>query len=348
MKVLAYNLAFLLFGIVLIELVFGSWIDDSRLNRLNVIRNYDRTYAVGGLYGPPGRTVHYRRDRYGLRGSYRDPATIDIPTVGGSTTDQRYISEGETWQDVTAALFLAEGRDIAVVNAGIDGHTTYGHIKSFELWFPRIAGLRARYVLVYAGVNDFSALGARFHDDLERNPPLEFFKANSALYHLFHSVAGTFFAYHRHRIGHHAVDFSRVARTPTPLRSDHAALMAPVLDAYTARLRRLDRRIAEFGARAIYVTQPRHDAVVIGGRVLGGAERTLFLDQAINGLDSHYMMRLLNRRTMDTCRELRALCLDLAAEVAFEDADFYDSAHNTPAGAAKIGRYLHHRLRQHL
>ncbi len=49
MKVLGYNLLFLLVGVALVELVFGNWIDDRRLNRLNIIRNYDRTYAVDSL-----------------------------------------------------------------------------------------------------------------------------------------------------------------------------------------------------------------------------------------------------------------------------------------------------------
>lgn len=38
--------------------------------------------------------------RYGFRGSYPSPGAIDMVTVGGSTTDQRFVTEGKTWQDV--------------------------------------------------------------------------------------------------------------------------------------------------------------------------------------------------------------------------------------------------------
>ena len=36
--------------------------------------------------------------------------------------------------------------------------------------------------------------------------------------------------------------------------------------------------------------------------------------------------------------------IDLAGELDFEDSDFYDSYHNTPQGAAKIGRYLYQKM----
>jgi hypothetical protein len=34
----------------------------------------------------------------------------------------------------------------------------------------------------------------------------------------------------------------------------------------------------------------------------------------------------------------------LANELSFDDKDFYDYAHNTRVGAAKIGDYLHEQL----
>ena len=49
---------------------------------------------------------------------------------------------------------------------------------------------------------------------------------------------------------------------------------------------------------------------------------------------------LLNEQMLATCRNVEAICLDLAGELSFGPGDFYDIIHYTPAGAAKIGRYL--------
>jgi lysophospholipase L1-like esterase len=127
----------------------------NRLNKLNLIRDVDLTYDVGGLYQTDNKQIRYKRDSYGLRGNYGTPGQIDILTVGGSTTDQRFISEGATWQDVLHHVFAAHGKTVHVANAGVDGQSTYGHIKDFDWWFPYIPNLKARYFLFYLGINDF-------------------------------------------------------------------------------------------------------------------------------------------------------------------------------------------------
>src|SRR5215510_12210890 len=128
-KIIAINLALILFGLVLIELAFGNWFmpyapPDSRV--------FDRKF-VGwqDLYEPHG-TITYMRDRYGLRGVHDPISKVDIVTVGGSTTDQFFITEGATWQDV---IHNETGRVVA--NAGIDGMTLSSHVAVLENWLHR-------------------------------------------------------------------------------------------------------------------------------------------------------------------------------------------------------------------
>src|SRR5436190_18181773 len=94
------TLAIFVLGIVAIELVFGAWLNPDRLNRLNLVKNQTIEYDVSKLYETESPTIKYSRDKYALRGAYGDdPARIELLTVRGSTTDQRYISDGLTWQD---------------------------------------------------------------------------------------------------------------------------------------------------------------------------------------------------------------------------------------------------------
>ena len=142
-------------GIIVLEIAFGGWFDTQNLNRLHLIKNSVFNFDVSDLYDYPSPVIRYSRDKYGLRGNHDIPRDIDILTVGGSTTDQRFISDGETWQDVFQERFGNAGVDLIVANAGVDGQSSVGHIKNFEWWFPTISDLSPKYILFYVGLNDF-------------------------------------------------------------------------------------------------------------------------------------------------------------------------------------------------
>src|SRR4029078_1164724 len=57
-------------------------------------------------------------------------------------------------------------------------------------------------------------------------------------------------------------------------------------------------------------------------------------------------LSLVNDATGALCKERRREChfIDLASELSFEDDDFYDNVHTTPAGARRIGEFLSDRL----
>ena len=104
----------------------------------------------------------YTRDRYGLRGNYGDdPANFEILVIGGSTTDEGFITDGETWVDVLGRRLTGAGVPRVTVNAGVSDHTTVGHLYSFDAWFPEIPGLKPRFFITLIGVNDLE----NDHDD---------------------------------------------------------------------------------------------------------------------------------------------------------------------------------------
>ena len=145
-------------ALVTLDLVFGLWFRSNPWERaltLNIIVNRQITYDTTGLYEGGGR-ITYTRDRYGLRGNYDDPRNITVLTIGGSTTDQRLIDDGLTWRHELQRLLRAHGKPATVANAGVDGHTTFGHLASYAYSFPLIPGLRPRYTIVYVGINDLS------------------------------------------------------------------------------------------------------------------------------------------------------------------------------------------------
>src|ERR1051325_2891506 len=129
------NVAGLAVLLAVLELIFGSWLFGANLGTLNVNTNVQLRIADSPYY-PPGTIAHYTRDRFGLRGDYGgDPAKVTLLAGGGSTTNEVTVGDDDIWSSVLQRALRTAGAQVAIANAGVDGHSTLGHIKSFELWF---------------------------------------------------------------------------------------------------------------------------------------------------------------------------------------------------------------------
>ena len=347
LRILAVNAVVLAFGIEIIELAFGGWLDTSRLNRLNLIKDRIIKYDASNLYNNPNPIITYSRDKYGLRGSHSTPSSIGILTVGGSTTDQRYIRDGETWQDVLQRRFQKAGVTVMVANAGLDGESTFGHIKNFEWWFGDIPGLAPDYILFYVGLNDFYKDAGDSYDHLlddKRSFSLKrTFRKNSALRYLARTLRGIYQA-NVQGIGHQSIDFDTLTWTQQALQDDYG-FMVPSLNAYAERLRILAHMTHQSGSKPIFVTQPSRKYRVTSHGIEGVHNANSYEGHEINGVDFHFMMRRLDSVTKAVSDEKGALFVDLASHTNWADADFYDYSHMTPQGAKKVGNLLYEGLR---
>jgi len=348
LAILSANAVVLAFGIAVIELAFGAWLGTNKLNRLNLIRDCVLKYDVSAMYDVPNPIITYSRDRYGLRGSHATPSSIDILTVGGSTTDQRYIRDGETWQDVLQRRFEKAGRTVIVANAGVDGQSTFGHAMNFKWWFPNIPGLAPDYVLFYVGLNDFYIdVGDEWDHLLGDDRSFSLSRTvseNSALWHLARTLRGMYRA-EVQEIRHRSTDFQGVEWTPQALQNDYG-FMKPRLDAYARRLRILSDMTQELGAKPIFVSQPSRKYRLTPQGIEGLDKVSSYGGHQVNGVDYCHMMKRLDRVTEAVSIEKGARFVDLASHADWDDADFYDFEHMTPQGAEKVGNLLYDALRR--
>lgn len=335
LRIVAVNLALLLAVVVVAELLFGTWFSTNPLDQLGLPRDSRATVDASTLYDG-GRAFLYQRDHWGLRGAGIDPAQITILTVGGSTTNQLYLPEAATWQAELERAFAEQGRAVTVANAGVDGQSTVGHLKALAEWFPHIPGLRPRFVLAYVGLNDIHITGS-WIDDLKHPDPIRQMQQKSAVVRLWRQMAGMVKA-RRAKLNHQRVDYDSVAWTDQPNVPNWRSDRTNSAD-YRQRLIAMAERIHAMGAVPIFVTQPRGDYRVEGGKVLG-----IVTTDGLNGVDQYRLLAEYNQVTREVCRDQGLLCLDLAREVTFDKGDFYDYLHTTPSGAAKIGRWLHGKL----
>jgi lysophospholipase L1-like esterase len=342
--ILGINAVILTVGIVIIELVFGGWWNPNKLNRLNVLPNCKRVYNVSGLYKTSHPIIKYTRDEYGFRGVYSDPSKIDILTIGGSTTDQQYICDRETWQDVLQQQFARQGASVVVANAGVNGQTTFGHIKNFEWWFPNIPHLAPSFILFYVGINDFYKDDGLTADVLLSSKSKYIKKSireNSAILHLVRTLYGTYVAMVVNKISHRSIDFNKMIWTRDALQNDYE-FMQPRLNAFANRLRILADRTLASGAKPIFVTQPSRRYRISAAGIEGIQEASSYDDgHQYNGVDYYHMMKRFDSVTKVVAIEKNVYFVDLSSYPYWEDADFYDLSHMTPPGAYKVGTLLH-------
>ena len=347
LRIAGFNVILVLSGLLILELIFGSWFHPDPIKRLNLVRDCEKHYDATLLYAGADGVV-YTRDKWGLRGKYPALDAIDIVTLGGSATDQRYITDGSTWQDVIVREFQREKRNVSVVNAGVDGQSTHGHIKDFDWWFPTLPGFKPRYVLFYIASNDiFKGNNSDFDALVDNKPPdwKDHVRERSAIYRLASTAEAVYEARHVHKISHRREPFGAWEWTTTPLVRNHHALVEEQLERYRKAVRLLAVRTRALGAEPIFVTQSLSlYRVRPDGRVEGRKQPELYEKSMINGVDYYYIMREFWAVMMDECENSGGVCIDAGNEVPWQEGDFYDSVHNTPQGAKRLGMYLYSRL----
>lgn len=349
--ILLSNLAILVAGLLLIELFFGNWQGRNSILRLNVPRNTKFNYIITRYHPLEFHTVKYKRNSYGLRGPFKKISAVNLVTVGGSTTDQSEVEDGKTWQDVLAEDFRKDGRNIQIANAGIDGQSVMAHSRNFAIWFPKIPDFKPKYALAYIGINDVCA-DSKFYDDLLSESWIRTFRRNSAFFYLYRTLRGIFLYFtnprFQHEVGLQAPELRESETwTEEPALKAENYRFEKHLNAYERRLRRLVRRIREFGSLPILVTQRTFEYHEQNGKLVGTTELfPCWNGTMINGVDAFYIMHQLNSATLKVCREENLICFDLASELKdFKREDFVDLMHNTPSGSEKIGHYLYQKLK---
>ena len=130
-KILSINFLLILMFILVIELIFGSWLKDTK-----------KSYIIASGTLIEKYQLNINNDQIKISFTIEEICTvleaimiqinqIKILTVGGSTTDQINVSEDETWSYIIQNNFLNAGKNIYVANAGVMGQTTFGHIENF-------------------------------------------------------------------------------------------------------------------------------------------------------------------------------------------------------------------------
>jgi hypothetical protein len=258
---------------------------------------------------------------------------IELVTVGGSTTDQHYITEGQTWQDVLGTL-----TGVRVANAGVDGMTSFGHLVAVSEWLHEIPNFSPKSYLHYIGVNDAVLSQESRQHDFDRSGRL-----NPSLLSLFKrsAIVGAaeklWFRSTGPRAVAHGAITPRLNATFAKVDIDRDTIESFIESVYKPNLRKLIQLHRHRNEGVIFVSQIAHPSLIQWKN-----------DETFVAADSGDLgkfavaLSMINLATEGTCRESVDLCRfsDLATRVRFEARDFYDLVHTTPSGAEKIAAFL--------
>ncbi len=300
--------------------------------------------------------THHTKNSLGFRGP--DPPSdfarrLTMLTIGGSTTECLFLSDGKTWTDVMALRVQQSIPDVWVNNAGLDGQSTYGHLILLRDF---VESLRPRVVVFLIGANDIG-LAVPNPYDAALTPPSSPFRS-AAIFVRDHSelaaLAQNLFRVARAKdegFGHGQIDL----RTIRHLEHD-PAIAQTTIDKFSAALPSFASRVAALvdecrrhGIEPILVTQPGlyGDAI---DPATGVDLSTIQVKGTANGRLWWRVQELYNSVTRRTARERGVVLVDAAQELPKDSRLFYDFMHFTNEGAAQLGeliaRQIEPRLRE--
>lgn len=314
-KIIIINLLLFTTVIVIFELIL-ILLKNNKIDCAYVLCNINAKYKDFN-----NNLIYYYKDKYGLRGRYKELSDIDITLVGGSTTDERYLNLEDTTAEQLEILFNLNRKKIDVINAGIDGQSTIGHIWNFNKWFNYLPNFKSKYFIFIIGLNE-GYNNDRYDNIIKNNFLLKFKKFiinnNLLLYKIYKKIT---FAENKFRtIGH----VKRAANYKPIINNNMNNFENYKNDQLINNLIKLKNHSQSIGSQPIFVTQ----------RSLRWKKQ----DNIIMSIDNHDYYsyeKKVSEIIINFCKENKIICVNLFEEFSLIESDTYDLVHLNKKGTKK-------------
>ncbi|MGQ0734114.1 MAG: SGNH/GDSL hydrolase family protein [Acidobacteriota bacterium] len=290
-------------------------------------------------------TVH-TKNVLGFRGP--DPPAdfadrMTLVTIGGSTTESLFLSDGRTWTDALARRLEPVSPGIWINNAGIDGQTTFGHLTLMQSFIVR---LRPRIAVFLIGANDVCLDQPNTFDAgiLPTGGRARALANDVAARSEVVSLAWNLVRARRARnrgLGHSELDLTRASELvlPDDVMARTEAQCASTIPAFAARLEALAGLARTQGITPVWVTQPAlfGDAVdPATGVALGHVQ----VSGRGNGRLEWRLLESVNEATRRVASAQQVALVDLARTLPKDSRLFYDFLHFTNEGSERVGEIV--------
>lgn len=288
------------------------------------------------------RIVH-RKNSIGFRG----PEPPDVweahhtaIVVGGSTTECFYLNDGKDWPAVVQQRLRNQFPKLWVNNAGLDGHSTFGHRHLLDDY---VLKKQPSSILFLIGANDIGLEHERVFDSTlfgYGGPIRRFLVDHSEVVSTLVNLRRLSYA-HQLGVQHGMVDLDHLEPLALPPDTIAAALTRHETprQQFGDRLKELADMCRKRGIEPVFITQP-----VLWGDTLdpvtGKSLSEVDVGWGKNGLLQAKLVESYNGVTRHVADEHGITLIDLAARMPKSTEYFYDTYHYTNAGAEKVAEIV--------
>lgn len=301
-------------------------------------------------------TIIHTKNSLGFRGEEPPADFLDyltIITVGGSTTECTFLSDGKTWTDVLGVKLKNDFNKLWINNAGFDGQSTFGHKVLMEDY---IVKLKPEVVLFLVGANDEGKEDfGEYDNEIMKNKfmfhSVKWFVKSMANHSEVFSLGVNLYRHLQARligVAHREYDFSFLNKTGHNKSSKEEEERqkevmqidnSNFLKGYKKRLEALVYISKKSNIDPVFITQPTlyGDLIydVSGTEVSYGKERWQTLE-------------LYNNITRQVGIENGILVIDLAKEMPKNTKYYYDYYHFANEGSEKVAEIIYNSLYPYL
>lgn len=306
------------------------------------------TYRLVNDFNPRlDSLILHHRNSLGFRGEEpsRAKTKLFVLAIGGSTTACTYLSEGQTWCDV---LQQQAPDKLLVNNAGLDGHSSFGHIAMVKYYLPTLPQ-QPNIILFLCGANDVDRDDLPDYTDSSQASAgkkiKRWLKDNSETVRLYTDLKNKWFPndiYSDRRYW----NFSEVQ--PLDLLANYMDSCLKkqdrLLKNYEQRLQVLSDLCRQKGITPVFINQSLAYPDLGAKTAVSGDPRQR-MNEMDNGGLFYRKLRLYNERTRKISERNGLLYIDLFSNIPADTTYYYDPVHYTPMGADTVGRLIYKGLR---
>jgi lysophospholipase L1-like esterase len=267
---------------------------------------------------------------------------LSIITVGGSTTECKFLSDGKTWPDYLKNNLQIDFKNVWLNNAGIDGHSTFGHQVLLNDYLIK---LKPKVVTFLIGINDVENDQPTFHDKLNTKGAYPDFKhfifTNSEVLSLSLNLVRGWRAQKLNNTTQKELILNpnSVIDLPDSVIHNRIKKQNKYLPNFQRRVEQLIDTCIKYDIQPVFITQPN---------LLGkGVDSTTGVDLArfklssnMNGKVLWEILSVYNQTTISICNQKNVPVIDLANLMPKSSIYFYDYSHFTNEGAEKVGEII--------
>jgi len=340
----------LIIAAILIEITLHIWDPfEFRVKGDKIVLPNNRHYIIkNNKISSLDDVIIHTKNSLGFRGDNppeKFPDYLTIVTVGGSTTECFYLSDGKTWTDALGGELKQDFKKVWINNAGLDGCSSRAHIVLLNDY---IVKLKPKIVIFLVGGNDIWLKDAEIFDNqirLQNYGVIKNILQKSEIY----SLGLNLYRYWEARnmkIVHSPVNLRTIEHISIP--EEQISLLVKMhkdhyVKSYEQRLASLINICNDYTMRPVLITQPS-----LFGKgnddITGVNLETPILDKKLSGKAYWTLLELYNETTRRVAAKNGAWLIDLAKEMPKSSKYFYDTVHFTNEGAQKVAEIIYPEL----